>query len=780
MPNKTAFLWMLLIISYGSGYGQSIEKSQLFRIIPFANSDSGIVEQQYLHAGCKNFKQDFKLIHQSSIEPSTAQKPNAFPKPKFLIIHGNVSYDFFYRSRIDTPFVQENLQQHTERVWLNVLVNEKYPINVGFTARQSNSPFFRDLFSVNLGFDKNKYRQLYREKLLKKFDEKLAGDMILKSLQSTLAKKQKQFEKYNKEILSSAYSQKMIEQKEKALNDSINDLQNINTGEFNFDNLSGSNKDFSLRERKFNTSNFRKDYTDSFLLPNNKKDLNFESTATLANGSVNKDSFNFLKIELDHLKNKYDSTLSSHQMKLSKLRALLQRADNGQSIQDIANDHQLEVSKPKNVDKLLSNVDYLNVGRSVVDYTELTAQNVMLTGINTAFTGKKTYTALAVGRIDFGFRDFLGREQLQRKQHMMLARYGKGDLKKRSIIFTVFGGKKNNYTDILSDSARPAIQLFGYSVEVNLKKNNEHYITAEFAKSTISNSEFVPGTTSKDASALIRFSEMANAGLNFKAGAKLAKTGTNVSAFYRKTGEKFQSFSLFTVNSNQESWQLRVQQPLLKGKVNLTAMLRQNDFANPFTDKTFKTSTVFKTFQASFNMKGLPIVQVGYYPGTQIFLVDKTTLRENAYYILNGSLFYNYRFKGEQFSTSMVLNQFFNKATDTGFIIYSGKSFLLSQQFITKQYQVNAGFQYNDQEGMVFHTTELGGEYNLKMIRVGGSLKRSDVNGGANYIGAVARLSTAMGKFGTIQLQYEKSYLPTINRTLFPVETGRIGWFKIF
>ncbi len=55
--------------------------------------------------------------------------------PKFLTIHGDIFYDFFYRSNIDTPIAQQNFQQHTERINLNILIKEEYPLKVSFVLR---------------------------------------------------------------------------------------------------------------------------------------------------------------------------------------------------------------------------------------------------------------------------------------------------------------------------------------------------------------------------------------------------------------------------------------------------------------------------------------------------------------------------------------------------------------------------------------------------------------------------------------------------------------------
>jgi hypothetical protein len=54
------------------------------------------------------------------------------------------------------------------------------------------------------------------------------------------------------------------------------------------------------------------------------------------------------------------------------------------------------------------------------------------------------------------------------------------------------------------------------------------------------------------------------------------------------------------------------------------------------------------------------------------------------------------------------------------------------------------------------------------------------VQSGADYWGRAVRLSADFKQLGGLQLSYEKSYLPTIQRTLTQVEIGRLSWYKFF
>ena len=162
--------------------------------------------------------------------------------------------------------------------------------------------------------------------------------------------------------------------------------------------------------------------------------------------------------------------------------------------------------------------------------------------------------------------------------------------------------------------------------------------------------------TSKQSGAIWNYSDRSNMGINIKAQTIIPATNTKLSGFFRKTGENFQSFSLFSYNTDQTAWLARADQSFFKKKVTLTGMLRRNDFTNPFTDKTYKTSTIFKSVLLNIRFPKYPSVSIGYYPGTQLYLVNKEKIRESAYYILNGSAVYSYIIKGLSMNSSFVYN----------------------------------------------------------------------------------------------------------------------------
>lgn len=792
---KTVGCFICFCLSVQCIYAQAVQSpvfypvNLLFGNTQYIKTDSGLIVNYYNKKGCKNYSVKTKFIpNYINLPPKKIEAIMVeSPSPKLISIHGNISYDFFYRSKTDTPFIQHNLQQHTERVWLDIVIKEKYPFKVGFTARQSNSPFLRDLFNMNLNFDKYSYDKNVKQNLLTRLNTIKWQNPDLKRIDSTLNEQLHHYENLKNWVNGPEALQRIIEEREK--NYSYNQNKKIpldeyaltaipeyrkikfNNGQFNFlklDSIKNSNK--GNISSKIDSIFIAKKEANS-----PQHDSSFFDTLEKKKAALNK-----LEKSIALLKFQSDSLKKSISQNISKARQSINKAANPHELDKIAEEYGISELKKEKMQNFLSNVKTLSIGRSMVDYTELTVQNVMLTGLNVEYN-PTYYLAFAGGKIDYGFRDFFGRGIKQKNQYLLSSRMGWCYKDKRSVIFTVFNGRKNNYPGLLAtDSNTNTAQLFGYSVEAIFKKNNQTFISAELAKSTKGNNapSQLPGNKPDN---LFRFSDLSNLGLNFKAQTAIPETDTRFSGFFRKTGEAFQSFSLFTYNTNQQAWQLRADQSFLKRKINVTAMLRQNDFTNPLTDKTFKTSTIFKSLQLNVRVPHWPTLNAGYYPGTQFYIVDNNTVRENAYYILNGAVLHAYRVKEISMNSSFIFNRYFNQATDSGFVLYKGTNYILSQSLLIKKLQLESSYSYNKLSELNYYTLDANGDYSVEsFLRIGGGVKYNYVLSSKGYWGESVRVGVTFKKLGGLQLHYEKSYLPTIQQTLYPVEIGRVSWYKTF
>ena len=683
---------------------------------------------------------------------------NSTPDIPLFSIHGSVQYDFLYRSFTDTPFYQTDFRQHTLQTSLTVVVKDKYPLHVNMIVRKSNSPFFKDFFGGGISFDRSSYLNLQRQRLLAKIASQLPDESYLDAAKKLL---EQELEKYNalqKRLNSFSLSQQLIEERERIYFQSIQQKSTASP----FGNKMGVD---TLIENVANKINERKNDADS--LVNN----------LAVRVDQKRKELDSLKSNVDRLQRKIDSIKNKISGEAALIRQKINAAKNGRELTKVLNEYGIDDKKEKG-EKFIANLKSISIGRTLLNYSELTAQNILLTGLNVEYN-PRLYFAAAAGKIDYGFRDFFGRNNRTVNQHLFLGRIGTGDIEKRAIIFSVYTGQKANYGSFLSDTIKQSIPVTGFSVETILKKNKNTLFSAEIAKST----KPVTGryADNKALSSLFSFSDNSTIGISLKGQTIISETGTRLSGFFRKAGENFQSFSLFSYNTDQTAWMMKIDQGFFKDKVGITGVIRRNDFTSPFTQKTFKTTTVFGSVQLTARIPKWPSISVGYHPGSQLYIIDRNRIRENVYYILNGSLIYQYKLAGVQMVSSAIYNQYTTRGTDSGFINYSGINYMLGQVLSFQKLQLQGNFIYTDQQELKYYTIESNADLTITtVLRLGAGLKYNRVYNGKTYWGGTAQARFDMKNIGCLQLQYEKSFLPTIQQTLFPVEVGRLTLFKNF
>lgn len=658
-------------------------------------------------------------------------------KRPLVSVHGNIMYDFLYRSYSDTPYYQRDFQQHTLQSSLSISVKDKYVFRFNLVIRQSNSPWFKNFFDGGLQFDKNAFLTNMKRRLENKLVTTSLDKLNLETIETAL---KQQYEKLNdtRRFLNRPdLTQLIIEERERIY---YQKLKKEQPGlDIKIDSSLTGVREYTSRKKK---------------------------------------ELDSIQNTITRLQGKADSLKNILNRETALIRKKVYQAKNISDLKKVNAEYGLPAEKQEKFEKFVSNIKSIGIGRSLINYSELTVSNVSLTGFNMEYN-PRIYAAIAVGKIDYGFRDFFGRNSSSSKQNLLIGRLGVGDKDKMAVIFSVFTGKKYNYGAVLNDTANSYINVFGYSVEGILKKNENVNISVEVAKST----RPVTGNLrdNKETESLFRFSDQSNQGISIKGQTIIPETNTRLNGFFRKTGENFQSFSLFTYNTDQTAWYLKADQSVVKNRINLVAMLRRNDFTNPFTEKTFKTSTVFTSAQLNVRVPKWPSLSVGYYPGSQLYIINRERVRENVYYIMNGSLVHSYSLLGVRMVTSAIYSRYSNKGTDSGFINYNGATYLLAHSILYRKLQLNGNYILTDQQELKFFTLEANADYSpTASFRIGAGGKYNRTEDGKTYWGGRAQLMLEVKKLGGLQLQYEKSFLPTIYQTLFPVDMGRISWFKYF
>ena len=132
-------------------------------------------------------------------------------------------------------------------------------------------------------------------------------------------------------------------------------------------------------------------------------------------------------------------------------------------------------------------------------------------------------------------------------------------------------------------------------------------------------------------------------------------------------------------------------------------------------------------------------------------------------------------------STNAVYTKFYNNQSDTGFIYFNASTFSLNHTVYLKPFTLQGNYTVTDQAGIHLKTVEPVVTYQYKnILTLTGSVKWSRLNDAQILWGGTAGLGILIKDLGTIQLHYDKVYLPAYNRTLMPVDMGRITFNRKF
>jgi hypothetical protein len=419
--------------------------------------------------------------------------------------------------------------------------------------------------------------------------------------------------------------------------------------------------------------------------------------------------------------------------------------------------------------RLLLSIKQIGLGRSWIDYSELTVKNISLTGFNIEMNPNNIYFAAAAGKVNYRFRDYIVKGNYAgSNQSVGLVRAGFGKKDKNNIIVTYYAGQKALLTQANPTDAATQ-KISGFSVETRKKIDEHNYVIGEYARSTsptLKTKTFNFKNNTNEAFSIKLFSDYGN---------------TKVNGYYRKTGEDFQSFTLFPTNNKQDAWMLRAKQTIWKKRILLDAAIRKNDFNSPIAAPNFSNTNVFKSFQVTARIPKYPFVSAGYYPSSQLTLSDNNVLFENRYNTLNTIISHSYFVNKLSMNTNATYTKFYNSGSDTGFIYYNASTLTLNHSVNLKSFIVQGIVTVTDQSFLKQTTIEPVLTYQLKnILSISSSVKWNRVNRTETLWGGTAGLNLYLKKIGVLQMQYDKIYLPGFSRNLLPVDMGRVTFSREF
>lgn len=703
---------------------------------------------------CLSFIQPLYLVYDSAVPYQQANKTMAIPKPKFISIQGNVLYAYDYRSYIDTPLALKNLHQHYVQSNLKVVLANKYPFDVVFRTRQSTHPYFRNYTDVNLYFNGEDFRRIMKQKALNYVDQFYGKEELL-TIKNNLTEKSKELTDLDQWLNESRRQSKYFEYKD-MLQSGI-----LEQGSAFADSLQGpsSNTVDSLKDKlnsgidynipaidlnKPNMQEFVKEYEDKL-----RKRTKLEEEVNNARQLFEKNKHK-VDSEIKEIKNKINATNSYDE------------------IQSVAKKYGIKTDSSKQRMKFISSLQSVGIGRSFVDYSELTVKNVSLTGFHAEYK-RRNYFAVAAGTVDYMFRDFFAGPK-QRPQYINLLRYGKIFSEGNHLILSAYRGRKNLF--LFADSANRFLDVFGVSLESKLSINRDNYVTGEIAKSSTGNNR--SGKSSFD------FSDRSSLALFLNLHASIKKTQTKIRATYRYQGGNFQSFTLYYTNNNFTSWSILADQYVWKKRLQIQAGLRKNEFTSMFLPIPYKSNVIFKSVQATLRIRKLPIVMVAYMPSSQLSVIDNQ-ISENRFYTFLTSASHVYRIGNLNGISLLMFSRYYNDPSDSGFVYYNAKSLHASQSFIAGKFTSNSSYSASIGDHNDLYTYDQGFAYNGNNFSFGAGMKYNDLNHTLTRMGYYTNGNVSMNRLKIdINASFEHGFLPGLNQRLINSDFGRITFIKHF
>ncbi|OQP44221.1 hypothetical protein A4D02_35590 [Niastella koreensis] len=661
-------------------------------------------------------------------------------RPFFKLNGGMVCYNANYRALIDTPYAEKDILQHNITGRLNATVAGIVPLQVNYWLRKSNSSFFRNIYDAQVAFNQAAFRENLKTTMRQRMLA-LAPAVKDASLEKLVALKQNELSGLDKLLKTTFNPQKLIE---------ANEI--LKVPKLSWD---GSLPDSANLHKEDSLKKAAAYFLDQY------------------NNTKNK--FDQLYTQFDSLQEKY----KENQAKVRQYQQLIKGDWSGlQSARAWKNklqEYGLEDVEIPAKYRWLLGLRNFSLGRSPVNYSELTAKNVSVNGINLEYNSWY-YLALTAGTVNYRFRDFVVGNANRKPQYLGMVRAGIGRLEKNYFILSAFTGKKQLFAS--GSAVNSNIKVSGLSAESRWAINRTSYFIAEAGKSIapdFRNNPPVAGSSSK-----LDFTDKNNQAIAFHLYSAIPVTNTKLDASYKKTGANYQSFSSYTTNTAMESWYIKADQSLFKRKLRIVAALRKNEFVNPFIVQDYKSNTVFKSVTATMRIRKWPVVSVGYQPMSQYTKVDNQVM-ENRFQTFNATLYHYYVVRQLKMATTLMLNKFLNNNSDTSFRYYNATNSYFTQTFYFNAFTANAGISYTKNSNYTLQVLDGGIQPNIPgfgSVGIGikiNNLNHIDIKAGG-YVSANIRLL----KQDQLFLSYEHGYLPGNKSGLVRNEMGTVQFIKTF
>jgi len=651
-----------------------------------------------------------------------------------------VSYNFNYRSNIDTPFSEKNIAQHNVNGSFNLLVGNILPLNVIYWLRKSNSELFRDAADVQVQFDATGFRNNLINNTRKRLIA-VSGSLKDSLTEKLYALKSVQLDDIRKRLQSLFTAQKLRECNE------IIQVPSIVYDVHLPDSINRKKADSMQQQAK------------QFL--------------ALYDSTINR--YNQLKYQTDSLRNAVKNAAQRVQEYRQTINGQFDNRSSYIKWKDKIAAYQTGEPGIPDKFKWLMGIRNFSVGRSPVNYSELTAKNISVNGINFEYNSWY-YLAVAAGVVDYRFRDFIVNGFSRTPQYLYMIRAGIGQVEHNYFIASAFKGQKQIYATAGNTSGSASVNITGFSLETKWQVHRTTSLIAEVSESI---SPDYRSTPPKDVSRFT-FSDKTNKALSLKLYSVVPHIGASVQATYKYTGANYQSFSSFQTNAALKSWSVKWDQPFFNRQLRITGALRSNEFTNPYIVQNYKSNTVFKSINVIARVRRWPTIVFGYVPTSQLTVIEGQ-VAESRFQTLVASISHFYRIGRQRAITSIVYNKFYNNSSDTGFLYFNAVNLYAMQQFVFGKVNINLAVSHSKSGAYTLNVLDENIHWQFSQkISAGCGVKINNLNYLQTANGFYGNIGVGLSQKNILILNVERGYLPGSGKQLVRNDMGNVQYTRMF
>ncbi len=760
-------------------------------------------------------------------------------------VGGTFIYQVDVRSNaiVDTSFVPKDVVQHAIQGTIDVNIMHQIPMSLSWNNRWSNSAALEHFSSFSFQFRPQLFSQRLKDKIKQRFSEKAMFNLDTIGLKGQLTQSISELNQLQSWLRQPAVIQKLVEEREMAVyskekenmpylnTDTIRTQVFANTQlyvdsikgsperKFNKNQLELSKKRNVIqgifqkwmvwkKKEKLSTKDFSK--VDASLQVSNNQQLgkvpkgkpswtNLEQSSNKAKSlsALNLDSSTtgetafiktyhqkmrratFLQNHITQLQQEYQHIKQQRMQRLVMEKSAVDAINNNVGLRKKLQEAGISESElPKGYKRLFA-VKSFGVGRNAVGFSELTAKDIFVSGLLVEYN-PSYYLAFAKGYISSQSNDLLSFSSRNRQQ-VNICRVGIGQKEGSHLYASYYTGTRNYFSVVSTSLAATAYKIMGYAIEAKLLLNSHTYLLAEFAKSTFPLLQTFE-TKENQMNGIWKYNDRSNEAYIVELGSSLPSTETKVRTYFKYLGHHFQSYSYYGIGTAQSKWGISVEQPFWKRRFLLQAAIKTNETSNPALANSYNSTAVFTSVQLSFRAPKYPNVAIGYFPSSQLVMLDKNRLSESQFYVLNASISKSYLYARKQMMSMLVFSKYSNQSKDSGLIAARSSQLMFSHSIFFKKYQYQSNSQYNFDGSKGYYTLDNAIQYQINnewMLGAGIKYNRYTSSSMAQ-VGCTFSSNFSVPRVGQFQIMVEKGYVPDINHQFVANNSGRISFVKSF